>query len=254
MRRRTNRIKTIYSSLAIEQNTLTIDQVTAVISGKRVLAPPKDIKLPGSPISEGESAFPDADALPDDEPIYRYDGGDSNLALLRTIKYIVNPFVKDCYYYQIEIPTKDFMAYAARIDGSPNTILAAMLYKMSTRFLKEKKDTHLSVRIADDYRSDIGADESYRDFVRLIHIRYEWDMKDESIEKLNMRARGAIIKQNQAEPRRDRRAARSEVEKAICRKEQYLPFRSPRQLYGQLCRKDRLGRDGSAYQGTVHHH
>lgn len=41
--RRTNRIRTIYSSLAIEQNTLTFDQVTAVISGKRVLAPPKDI-------------------------------------------------------------------------------------------------------------------------------------------------------------------------------------------------------------------
>ena len=41
--RRSNRIKTIYSSLAIEQNTLTLDQVTAVISGKRVLAPPKDI-------------------------------------------------------------------------------------------------------------------------------------------------------------------------------------------------------------------
>ena len=41
--RRTNRIKTIYSSLAIEQNSLTLDQVTAVISGKRVLAPPKDI-------------------------------------------------------------------------------------------------------------------------------------------------------------------------------------------------------------------
>lgn len=41
--RRTNRIKTIYSSLAIEQNTLTIEQVTDVISGKRVLAPPKDI-------------------------------------------------------------------------------------------------------------------------------------------------------------------------------------------------------------------
>ena len=41
--RRSNRIKTIYSSLAIEQNTLTLDQVTAVICGKRVLAPPKDI-------------------------------------------------------------------------------------------------------------------------------------------------------------------------------------------------------------------
>lgn len=41
--RRANRIKTIHSSLAIEQNTLSIDQVTAVINGKQVLAPPKDI-------------------------------------------------------------------------------------------------------------------------------------------------------------------------------------------------------------------
>ena len=41
--RRTNRIRTIYSSLAIEQNTLDIDQVTAVLSGKGVIAPPKDI-------------------------------------------------------------------------------------------------------------------------------------------------------------------------------------------------------------------
>jgi Fic family protein len=41
--RRENRIRTIYSSLAIEQNTLSIDQVTAVIAGKHVIAPPKDI-------------------------------------------------------------------------------------------------------------------------------------------------------------------------------------------------------------------
>ncbi len=41
--RKTNRINTIYSSLAIEQNTLSIEQVTAVISGKKVLAPPQDI-------------------------------------------------------------------------------------------------------------------------------------------------------------------------------------------------------------------
>lgn len=41
--RRTNRIRTIYSSLAIEQNTLSLEQVTAVLNGKRVLAPPRDI-------------------------------------------------------------------------------------------------------------------------------------------------------------------------------------------------------------------
>lgn len=41
--RRSNRIRTIYSSLAIEQNTLSLEQVTAVLNGKRVIAPPKDI-------------------------------------------------------------------------------------------------------------------------------------------------------------------------------------------------------------------
>lgn len=43
MLRRTNRIRSVYSSLAIEQNTLSLEQVTAVLNGKRVLAPPKDI-------------------------------------------------------------------------------------------------------------------------------------------------------------------------------------------------------------------
>jgi len=41
--RRTNRIRSVYSSLAIEQNTLSLEQVTAVLNGKRVIAPPKDI-------------------------------------------------------------------------------------------------------------------------------------------------------------------------------------------------------------------
>jgi len=42
--RRENRIKTIQASLAIENNTLTIDQVTDIINGKRVLGAPGEIK------------------------------------------------------------------------------------------------------------------------------------------------------------------------------------------------------------------
>ena len=42
--RRENRIRTIHSSLAIEQNSLSLDQVSDVINGKRVLAPPQDIR------------------------------------------------------------------------------------------------------------------------------------------------------------------------------------------------------------------
>ncbi len=42
--RRFNRIKTIQGSLAIEGNTLTEHQITAVLDGKRVIAPPKEIQ------------------------------------------------------------------------------------------------------------------------------------------------------------------------------------------------------------------
>ena len=41
--RRANRIRTIHSSLAIENNSLSLGQVTAILDGKRVLAPPQDI-------------------------------------------------------------------------------------------------------------------------------------------------------------------------------------------------------------------
>ena len=41
--RRNNRIKSIYSSLSIEGNSLSLDQVTSLINNERVLGPQKDI-------------------------------------------------------------------------------------------------------------------------------------------------------------------------------------------------------------------
>ncbi|MNK28892.1 Adenosine monophosphate-protein transferase SoFic [compost metagenome] len=41
--RKSNRIKTIQSSLSIEGNTLTEEQITALLNNKRILAPKKDI-------------------------------------------------------------------------------------------------------------------------------------------------------------------------------------------------------------------
>ena len=42
--RKINRIRTIRGSLAIEGNTLTEEQVAAILEGKRVLAPPREIR------------------------------------------------------------------------------------------------------------------------------------------------------------------------------------------------------------------
>lgn len=42
--RRENRIKTIHSSLAIEHNSLSLEQVTAIINGQRILGNPNEIR------------------------------------------------------------------------------------------------------------------------------------------------------------------------------------------------------------------
>lgn len=42
--RKQNKIRTIYSSFKIEGNTLTEEQITALIENKRVIGPQKDIK------------------------------------------------------------------------------------------------------------------------------------------------------------------------------------------------------------------
>jgi Fic family protein len=59
--RRGNRIRTIQASLAIEQNTLSLEQVTAVLDGKPVLGLPREIQ-------EVKNAFAAYEAMPNWHP------------------------------------------------------------------------------------------------------------------------------------------------------------------------------------------
>ena len=59
--RRENRIRSIHASLAIENNTLSLDQVTSVIAGKRVLGPQREIQ-------EVKNAFAAYEAMPSWKP------------------------------------------------------------------------------------------------------------------------------------------------------------------------------------------
>jgi Fic family protein len=59
--RRNHRIRSVQASLAIEQNTLTLEQVTAVLGGRPVLGLPREIQ-------EVKNAFAAYDALPAWDP------------------------------------------------------------------------------------------------------------------------------------------------------------------------------------------
>ena len=55
--RKENRIRSIQSSLAIENNSLSLEQVTDIIEGRRVLGPPKDIHEVQNAYEAYEQAF-----------------------------------------------------------------------------------------------------------------------------------------------------------------------------------------------------
>jgi cell filamentation protein, protein adenylyltransferase len=88
--RRENRIRTIQASLAIENNTLTLEQVTAVIDGKRVLGLPREIQ-------EVRNAFSAYEALENWHPASEAD-------LLAWLKGTdEHPLIAGClFHYELE--------------------------------------------------------------------------------------------------------------------------------------------------------
>ncbi|MVV48225.1 Fic family protein [Pseudomonas sp. PB120] len=80
--RRSNRIRTIQASLAIENNTLSVEQVTAVLAGRRVLGLPREIQ-------EVRNAFAAYEAMSDWQPSVRAD-------LLRAHELLMGGLIDDC--------------------------------------------------------------------------------------------------------------------------------------------------------------
>jgi len=74
--RRGNRIRSIQASLAIEQNTLSVEQVTAVLAGKPVLGTPREIQ-------EVLNAFAAYEAMADWQPTRLDDLLDAHERLMR---------------------------------------------------------------------------------------------------------------------------------------------------------------------------
>ncbi len=157
------------------------------------------ITTPDDPVHAQEMAYPDAEALPDDEPLGGYNGGNSYVPMDEYITYFSNP-TTGTVYYPIEIGTKELIKYAKENDGSPNSIICAMMFRALSRVYRDNPQAaQISGKIVCNYRKDVGCPYTYRDLVRMLHVKYTTDMADWSIEKLSTTARGSMYLQMQPE-------------------------------------------------------
>ena len=150
-----------------------------------------------TPITDEEQAQPDVASLPEGEALGSFNfTKDSYVMINEYIARMKDPDGIDGYY-PIKIPKKALMKYARANDGSPNSILAAILFKMCVKALPD--ESKFTCGITNNYRADVGCPETYRDMVRQMYVQFDVGMKDWSVEKLSTVTRSRMYLQMQPE-------------------------------------------------------
>ena len=158
----------------------------------------EDLRLPGEPLEAGERDYLDSDKLPDVKPMAYDRIKDGELPLGDYMAAFTNPErASDCYYH-IEFSQKDFMGKATTSDGSPSTLLSALMFRMLYKVWGDKK-LPIQSKIMHNFRSEVGCPNTTCDIVRSIHVCYPDRMADASLDRLCTVTRGAVILQSQPE-------------------------------------------------------
>ncbi len=156
------------------------------------------ILTPLTPMLPGETALPDLSKAPEDEAMKPATFGNTFMPIEDYKKAREDP-TKEPLFIPIVVKQDELMRYARSNDGSPNSIVAAIMFKTMVRAFKDREIPEFSAKIADNYRADVGCPDTYRDLVRLLRVKYTRDMADWSIEKLSTMTRGRMFLQMEPE-------------------------------------------------------
>ena len=159
---------------------------------------PAGINLPDSDFLPGELDFPMPEDLPDVEPM-----GNSNppMGYFPAEDYAAafqNPDRSGDGYYCIQMKQSELMQYVRSNDGSPATIIAALMFKaMAPLFPAE--ESLITCGVACNFRDSVNCPNTYRDLSRPLHIQYKRSYLDFPVEKLGTITRGMIMLQSMPE-------------------------------------------------------
>ena len=148
------------------------------------------ILTPDTPMTPEEAAAPDVASLPRGEALGNLvPPMDSYIPMAEYIERRMDPNGVDGYF-PITIPKKEFMKFVRENDGSPNSIISVLMFKMYAKVLPNEKK--FTAGIVNNYRADVGCPETYRDILRQMNVQYDIKMKDWSVEKLSTYTRSRM--------------------------------------------------------------
>jgi hypothetical protein len=146
------------------------------------------IRMPDSPVCEGEFAYPFPDRMIEAEEL-------DILPKAPEEAYSLDPdaFDKDgLYAYHLHIPQKAMMAKASSSDGSPVSFISVLLYRALHR-LDQNIDRPVVAHVQHQYRSTLQTPMSHHSLVNYIPVVLSPRMSGWDVEKQNTVVRGQVI-------------------------------------------------------------
>ncbi len=154
--------------------------------------------LVDSPISEEEYAYPNPEELPKDSPVGKPNKDEVWFPGLEFLFGFGNLIFSDSIHYELQIPKKDLMKYVSENDGSPLSVVAAIMAKALFRALP-KNDLPLRIETSHNYREEVGCPKTHHDLLSHIFYFLPYRVKDWPVSKLCTLIRGSTHLQTQSE-------------------------------------------------------
>ena len=146
------------------------------------------IRMPDSPVCEGEFAYPFPDRMIEAEEL-------DILPKAPEEAYSLDPDAFDTdglYAYHLHIPQKAMMAKASSSDGSPVSFISVLLYRALHR-LDQNIDKPVVAHVQHQYRSTLQTPMSHHSLVNYIPVVLSPRMSGWDVEKQNTVVRGQVI-------------------------------------------------------------
>ncbi len=151
-----------------------------------------------SPISEEEYVYPDLKDIPQDEPVGKPNKDEVWFPGLEYLFGFGNLIFSDSVHYELQIPKKDLMKYVSENDGSPMSVVAAIMAKALFRAVP-KNELPLRIETSHNYRAEVGCPKTHQDLLSHIFYFIPQNAKDWDVSKICTLIRGTTILQTQPE-------------------------------------------------------
>ena len=163
-----------------------------------VMPDPGTTVMTDTPVSEEEYAFPGIENLPDDQPMGKIKKDEVWFPGLEYLLGFGNLIFGDSCHYEFRIPKQELMKFVSENDGSPMSVVAAIMAKALYRALP-KNTKPFRIETNHNYRAEVGCPKTHHDLLSHIFFFIPYHAKDWSIDKLCTVIRGSTYLQSQPE-------------------------------------------------------